>query len=59
MVEEMCVYNALLLNVWKMPSELMNKTSDDMHTILIFELTQHLDSSVHSLQDLSIRSINF
>ena len=58
MVEDMCVYNALILNVWKMPSDLMNTTLDDMKSILIFELTQHLDSSVHSLQDLSIRSIN-
>ena len=59
MVEDMCVYNALILNVWKMPSDLMNKTLNEMQSILIFELAQHLDSSVHSLQDLSIRSINF
>ena len=59
MVEEMCVYKALILNIWKMPSDLMNKTLNEMQSILIFELAQHLDSSVHSLQDLSIRSINF
>lgn len=56
-MDQNCISKALILNLWKTPADLINVTQEDMKTILVEELSKHLDNQEHSLQDLSGRSI--
>ena len=53
-----CVFKALTLNLWRTAADLIDVTKEDMKTILVSELSKHLDNSKHSLQDLSNRLFN-
>ena len=57
-VDSECVYKALTSNTWKAATDLINVTQEDMKTILVSELSKHLNSQEHSLQDLSSRLCN-
>ena len=57
-VDSECVYKALISNTWKAAPDLINVTQEDMKTILVSELSKHLNSQEHSLQDLSSRLCN-
>ena len=56
-MDQNCISKALILNLWRTTADLMNVAQEDMKTILIEELSKHLDNKEHSLQDLSDRSI--
>ena len=57
-VDSECVDKALITNNWKAATDLINVNKEDVKTILVSELSKHLNSQEHSLQDLSSRLCN-
>ena len=52
---ETCLNDALLNLEWTTEDELVNKTAEELKTLMIYKLHEKLDYKKHSIGDLAVR----
>ena len=50
-----CLKDGLIINEWSTEEDLVNKTSEDLKTEMIYTLFDKIDYKVHDIMDLGVR----